>query len=68
MSEWPNLFNFLALFVLRLSKVTGDIEASAFRGGHLEIAHDRCHSLRSETGVDQLDAHFNRSPWIFRTK
>src|SRR4029453_11092712 len=39
-------------------------ESSAARRGHLKVAHDRCHGLRREAGIHQLDSRFDRILWI----
>ena len=44
------------------------VESSAARLGHLKVAYDRCHSLRREAGIHQLDSHFDRISRIVGAK
>ena len=47
---------------------TTHVESRSVRIGHLKVAYDRCHSLRREAGIHQLDAHFDRISRIVGAK
>jgi len=44
------------------------VESRSVRIGHLKVAYDRCHSLRREAGIHQLDSHFDRISRIVGTE